>query len=45
MTSKPITDLPGGAAAAPPPGPASTPPVREIVLDADGIPLSGLLGL
>ncbi|WP_258055681.1 alpha/beta hydrolase [Streptomyces sp. Ru62] len=45
MTSKPITDLPGGAAAAPPRGPASPPPVREIVLDANGIPLSGLLGL
>ncbi|MFF3907758.1 alpha/beta hydrolase family protein [Streptomyces sp. NPDC001848] len=40
MISEPITtDLPGGTVAAAPP------PVRETVLDADGVPLSGLLGL
>ncbi|GHA00510.1 thioesterase [Streptomyces echinoruber] len=44
MTPKPITDSPGGPRAVAPPGPASPPTVREIVLDTDGVPLSGLLG-
>ncbi|MGW0331540.1 alpha/beta hydrolase [Streptomyces sp. NPDC003011] len=44
MTSEPTTGTARGAlAAAPSPGPASLAGVRDIVLDADGVPLSGLL--